>query len=175
MAKKGKGEFEVTVQKTKYLNDTAVEYINGIEVIKAFGKTGSSYEKFVNATRLTKTIERKTKADIGAETAAIPAVGFQNLICKLMGVCIAGASLAFYLNGTMELTYAITMLMYSFMVFESLDAAGTYTALLKVIGKGVDRVNEILEIEQMDINGEDIKPPDLYQRSLFSDYSEVLL
>ncbi len=51
MFSKSKGEFEVTVQKTKYLNDTAVEYINGIEVIKAFGKTGSSYEKFVNAAR----------------------------------------------------------------------------------------------------------------------------
>jgi ATP-binding cassette subfamily B protein len=48
---KSKGEFDVTIQKTKYLNDTAVEYINGIEVIKAFGKTGSSYEKFVNAAR----------------------------------------------------------------------------------------------------------------------------
>ena len=48
---KSQGEFEVTVQKTKHLNDTAVEYINGIEVIKAFGKTGSSYEKFVVAAR----------------------------------------------------------------------------------------------------------------------------
>ena len=35
-----------TIVKTKALNDTAVEYINGIEVIKAFGKTRSSYEKF---------------------------------------------------------------------------------------------------------------------------------
>ncbi len=51
MMKKSQGEFEVTVQKTKYLNDTAVEYINGIEVIKAFGKTGSSYEKFVKAAK----------------------------------------------------------------------------------------------------------------------------
>ncbi len=51
MMAKSQGEFEVTVKKTKYLNDTAVEYINGIEVIKAFGKTGSSYEKFVKAAR----------------------------------------------------------------------------------------------------------------------------
>lgn len=48
---KSQGEFEVTIEKTKHLNDTAVEYINGIEVIKAFGKTGSSYEKFVVAAR----------------------------------------------------------------------------------------------------------------------------
>jgi ATP-binding cassette subfamily B protein len=48
---KSRGGYEVSVQKTKKLNDTAVEYINGIEVIKAFGKTGSSYEKFVVAAR----------------------------------------------------------------------------------------------------------------------------
>ena len=41
-----KERFENTIVKTKALNDTAVEYINGIEVIKAFGKTKSSYEKF---------------------------------------------------------------------------------------------------------------------------------
>lgn len=38
--------FKNAVTKTKILNDTAVEYINGIEVIKAFGKAGNSYEKF---------------------------------------------------------------------------------------------------------------------------------
>ena len=45
------GGFELSIEKTKKLNDTAVEYINGIDVIKAFGKTGSSYEKFMTAAR----------------------------------------------------------------------------------------------------------------------------
>ena len=40
-----------TVRATKELNDTAVEYISGIEVIKVFGKAKSSYEKFVAAAR----------------------------------------------------------------------------------------------------------------------------
>lgn len=43
--------FQLTLEKTKKLNDTAVEYINGIEVIKAFGKSKSSYEKFVIAAK----------------------------------------------------------------------------------------------------------------------------
>lgn len=51
MLLKSRGGYELSVEKTKKLNDTAVEYINGIEVIKAFGKTGSSYEKFVKAAR----------------------------------------------------------------------------------------------------------------------------
>lgn len=36
---------------TNTLNDTAVEYISGIEVIKVFGKSKISYEKFVVAAR----------------------------------------------------------------------------------------------------------------------------
>ncbi|MCR5823107.1 MAG: ABC transporter ATP-binding protein/permease [Lachnospiraceae bacterium] len=43
--------FRNTMVKTKALNDTAVEYINGIEVIKAFGKTKTSYEKFITAAK----------------------------------------------------------------------------------------------------------------------------
>ena len=40
-----------TVAATNTLNDTAVAYIGGIEVIKVFGKAKSSYEKFVTAAK----------------------------------------------------------------------------------------------------------------------------
>ena len=49
MLKDGPARFKYALDKTKALNDTAVEYINGIEVIKAFGKSKSSYERFVVA------------------------------------------------------------------------------------------------------------------------------
>lgn len=38
-----------TQDTTKELNDTSVEYIGGIEVIKAFGKVQSSYQRFADA------------------------------------------------------------------------------------------------------------------------------
>lgn len=44
-------DYQNTLVKTKKLNDTAVEYINGIEVIKVFGKEKFSYDKFVTAAR----------------------------------------------------------------------------------------------------------------------------
>lgn len=129
-----------------------LEFIQGIAEIR-------NYNIFSrNASRVANSVERKKNADITAETTAIPAVGLQMLICKLAGVAIAGASLYFYFAGTMELNYLITMLLASFMVFEALDSAGIYTALLKIIGKGVDLVSEILSIKPMDIDGEDIRP-----------------
>lgn len=129
-----------------------LEYVQGIAEIR-------NYNIFAqNNSRVAGSVERKKNADIKAEVTAIPAVGLQMLICKLSGVVIAGASLYFYFTGTMALNYLITMLMCSFMVFEALDSAGIYTALLKVIGQGVNLANEILDTPQMDIKGTDIQP-----------------
>lgn len=48
MMKKSDRFYRHTIEATKALNDTAVEYIGGIQVIKVFGKTKSSYERFVH-------------------------------------------------------------------------------------------------------------------------------
>ncbi|MBR1477092.1 MAG: ABC transporter ATP-binding protein [Lachnospiraceae bacterium] len=136
----------------KDLVGVILEYVQGIAEIRNYNIFASS------GGRVKKAIERKKKADISAETAAIPMVGLQNLICKLSGVVIAAATLVFYLNGTMKLSYAITMLLCSFMVFEALDAAGIYTALLKIIGKCVDLAQEILDVPQMNIEGDNMIP-----------------
>ncbi len=140
------------IEADKEMVGRILEYIQGISEIRNYNILGQ------NQSRIQKSIKRKQNADITAELAAIPAVGVQNLIVKLMGVVIAGASLRFYLNGTMELVYTITMMLCSFMVFEALDVAGIYTALLKVIGRGVDMANEILAIEQMNTQGEMFTP-----------------
>lgn len=140
------------IEADKEMVGVIIEYIQGIAEIRNYNILG------FNRSKIKRSIERKKNADIAAELSAIPAVGVQQIICKLIGVVIASASVFFYLNGTMELVYTIVMLLCSFMVFESMDAAGIFTALLKVIGQGVDLANEILNIEQMDIEGEDITP-----------------
>lgn len=140
------------IEADKEMVGRILEYIQGISEIRNYNILGQ------NQSRIQKSIKRKQNADITAELAAIPAVGVQNLIVKLMGVVIAGASLQFYLNGTMELVYTITMMLCSFMVFEALDVAGIYTALLKIIGRGVDMANKILAIEQMNTQGEMFTP-----------------
>ena len=61
----------------------------------------------------------------------------------------------------MAIHNTIIMLLCSYMIFEMLDMAGIYTALLRIIGKGVDLAEEILNIPQMDIDGEEIHPDNL--------------
>lgn len=51
MLKDSSVRFQRTQDTTKDLNDTVVEYIGGIEVIKVFGKVESSYQRFADAAR----------------------------------------------------------------------------------------------------------------------------
>ena len=92
------------IEADKEMVGVILEYIQGIAEIR-------NYNIFARgASKVSSSVERKKNADIKAETTAIPAVGFQMLVCKMSGVVIAGASLLFYFNGSMELNYLITML-----------------------------------------------------------------
>lgn len=76
------------------------------------------------------------------------------------GVAMTLFSIWFYLNGTMDLLVCICMMICSFMVFSSLEQAGNYSALLRVVEVSVDKAQEILDIPAMDIEGKDILPED---------------
>ena len=63
-----------------------------------------------------------------------------------------------YFSGTMELTNCLLMLICSFILFEQLDSAGSFSALFRSIDIGVDKASAILRVEPMDIDGEELSP-----------------
>ena len=58
----------------------------------------------------------------------------------------------------MELLVCIGMSICAFMVFHSLELAGAFSSLLRMIDFCVDKGQEIMDIPGMDIDGEDIVP-----------------
>ena len=68
------------------------------------------------------------------------------------------ASCAFYCMGTMDALIAVVMVISAFIVYASLETAGNYSALLRVVDVSVQRAQEILDTPQMDITGEEIRP-----------------
>ena len=58
----------------------------------------------------------------------------------------------------MELTNCLLMLICSFILFEQLDSAGSFSSLFRSIDIGVDKANAILRVEPMDIDSEDLTP-----------------
>ena len=134
-----KPSFERTVQTTKDLNDTAVEYIDGIEVIKAFGKTESSYAKF-------------TKAAMAYADSFISWMKRCSIFHALMMVVTPYTLLtvlpfgAHYVeNGTLTIPDFIMCIILSLGIVGPLITVGSYTDDLGKIGVIVGEVVGILE------------------------------
>ena len=53
---------------------------------------------------------------------------------------------------------AVVMVISAFIIYTSLETAGQYSSLLRVVDMSVDRAQEILNTPQMDISGENITP-----------------
>ncbi len=153
MLYKSRGGYELSVQKTKRLNDTAVEYINGIEVIKAFGKTGSSYEKFVVAAR--------EGADVFIDwmrRCIWPQAGTMSFLpATFLGVLPIGMLLV--RNGSVSPEGFITCIILSTGLITPLVVAFSYTDDLLKMGTIFGEVIEILERKDMVRPSEVAKEP----------------
>lgn len=127
-----------------------LEYVQGIAEVKNFDLTGDS------TTQVHAAVEEARKASFGMELSSVLFMLAQFIVNKLTGIAVCTAAIAFYFGGTMELANCLLMLICSFILFEQLDSAGSYSSLFRSIDIGVDKANSILNVEAMDIDGEEI-------------------
>lgn len=132
-------KFRRAVESTKNLNDTAVEYINGIEVIKAFGRAKTSYGKFVAAA--------KEGADCYIEWMRSclfgQSAGMAIIPSTLLGILPIGCLL--YMNGSLSAETFITVIILSFGVMQPIITAFSYTDDIAQVRTIVGEVTDILE------------------------------
>ena len=114
-------KFQRTVTATKALNDTAVEYISGIEVIKAFGQSKTSYAKFVSA----------------AKEGADCFIDWMRVGCML------------YMHGTLPAETFLSIIVLSFGVMQPLITAFSYTDDIVQVKTIIGEVAEVLSGEDM--------------------------
>ena len=129
-----------------------LEYVQGIAEVKNFDLTGNS------TTQVYAAVEEARRASFAMELPSVLYMLGQFVINKLTGVVICVAAIIFYFGGTMSLTNCLLMLICSFLLFEQLDSAGSYSSLFRSIDIGVDKANSILSVEPMDIDGEELMP-----------------
>lgn len=136
-------KFKRTVDSTKALNDTAVEYINGIEVIKTFGQSKTSYAKFVEAA--------KEGADCFIDWMRSclfgQVAGMSIFPYTLLGVLPIGCILS--MNGSLDIADFISIIVLSFGVMQPLMTVFSYTDDLSQMSTIMGEVADILEKEDM--------------------------
>lgn len=154
MQKKNKDISDEKIKNDTRLVSEVLEYVKGIAEVKAYQITGSA------RTKLNSTIDSVSDTDSALELAANTYIPIQTIISKLTSVCICLASVYFYLSGTMVLLYTIVFIIFSFFIFTGLESLGSYSALLRIVERSVDKAEDILSLETMDINGVDKEPSD---------------
>lgn len=135
--------YKNTVEKTRVLNAAAVEYINGIEVIKAFGKADASYQKFTVAARegADAFIHWMQKC-IGYHAVAMTLTPYTFLTVLPFG--------AFFVkNGSLSFEDFILCAILSLGIVGPIIVLMSFTDDLGVVGTIVGEVTEILSAEEM--------------------------
>ena len=145
--------FNYAIEKTKILNDTAVEYINGIEVIKAFGKSKASYEKFTKAA--------KEGSDCYVEwmrDCIWPfTIAFVIAPSTLLAILPIGG--LFFLKGSLAAVDFITIIILSMSIIQPLLTVYSYHDDIAKAGVIFGEVGGIMDMKELDRPESDAESP----------------
>ena len=153
MLKDGEARFKYALDKTKALNDTAVEYINGIEVIKAFGKSKSSYERFVVAAQEGSACYVEWMRDC-IWPHAVATVVTPTLLFSLLPI---GGFM--FLKGAIDASLFITVIVLAVSAIQPFLIAFTYHDDIAKAGAIFGEVGSIMTLDELERPAEDVKKP----------------
>lgn len=149
MMKDSDVQFQKTQTTTKQLNDIAVEYIGGIEVIKAFGKAEKSYRRFADAAK-----ENANSFIEWMNRCIIPfSIGMAVTPATLLSVLPVGA--IFAMNGSLSITNYIMIVILSCGLISPLITVMSYSDdIMKAtaIFKEIDDMLMLSEMERPEVS-----------------------
>ena len=156
-------KYAAVMQANKHMNATTVEYVGGIEVIKAFNQSAASYEKFTDAvrqnTRLMLEWMKSTQGYSALMMTLWPAV----LIAVLPVGCLL------YQNGSLSASDFITIAILSLGIIGPLVAAIFLTDDFSKIATMTGEIAAVLEEPELDrpkaqkkLEGHDISLRDVH-------------
>ena len=138
MLRNYKEKYNQTIEAEKNANAACVEYINGIEVIKAFNQSAKSYQKYTNAVKAYADIMNGWMESIqiflSMGTYIFPAV--------LIGVLPVGSLM--YLNGALSVNNFILIIILSLGIMGPLIKAYSFADYSAKIGYTMKEINGLL-------------------------------
>lgn len=129
-----------------------LEFVQGIAEVKNFDLTRDESSQVRDA------IEESRKAAFAMEVPTVVFTFLMHVVNKFTGVAVCAMAVTFWFNGAIQLPDCILMIICAFILFEQLDGAGGFSVMFRTIDMCVDKVNAVLSVKPMDIDGKDIEP-----------------
>ena len=135
--------YERTVIANKNLNSVAVEYINGIEVIKAFNNSATSYKKFTDSAR--------EAANSSIDWMKAMQIYFATMYTVLPAtlITVIPVGISYYLNETIVFADFITILILALGMVPPLLSAMAFTDDIAKIGTIVGDIASVLDEDEL--------------------------
>ena len=152
MEKKSREGVPTRQEAQAVLVEAVLETIQGMSVVKAFDLDHSLDKKVDRA------IEESFRKNERLEKAMTPYVAMQQLVLYVFGVLLMFCAIAFYLDGSMELTNSLIMVVCSFLVYEQLKVAGSCVANMRIAEHSIDKANKIDEVPTMEEGKRETSP-----------------
>lgn len=127
----------------KTMNMSIAEYVNGIEVIKNFGRADECYRKYEES------VYNHARYNTGwqRDTLVYSAFGMAIAPFSIFPVLIAG--LIFYGNGTLEASVLFMIILLTFGIFGPLMNTMTYFDQLAAMGTDAKEIKDILDYPEL--------------------------
>ena len=134
------------------MSGAAIEYIRGLSIVKSFGQEGASTQSFRSANKALKDIR------IGIEKGFTPFNCLHLFALKLasMGIVFICAWQA--AQGQMSMAFFLMFILFSFVMFGSVENINDAAHLLGVIDSAMDKLEALENAEYIDQDGTDLKP-----------------
>lgn len=128
----------------KNMNTTAVEYIRGIQVIKAFNKSASSYGKFVDAVNS----NRDSMLNWYLSVCFYMTAAMEVLPSTLLFVL--PTSLYLYMNGSIEVGNLIMCVLLSYACYKPLIKAMSHMDTMANVRVVIDEIKNVMELPELE-------------------------
>ncbi len=135
--------FDKYDRSASHMNSTIVEYIEGIEVIKAFGRAGVSYEKYAGAITDFRTFVIKWLASTYA-TMKLSFALFPSTLIGTLPIALALAN-----SGTITAPQAALAVMLSISMVGSLAKLEVFSENMRQVKFTVENLDEFLEMPEL--------------------------
>ena len=147
-------KWEGAVKAGKQMANAIVEYIGGIEVVKAFSQSAGSYKKYSDAVNYNANYYvdwmRENQKTMSAYNAILPSVL----------ICVLPCGFAFWLSGSLELSAFLSIVIFSLGLVGPIIAAFTFTDDLAVLGTNVEEISQLLNAEELNHKDTPVKLAD---------------
>lgn len=129
------------------LVDAALEYIQGMSVVRAF-RGSRAAEKTMN-----EAIGQTEQKNFKLERKRIPYNVLEQIVLRVAAVAAILLSVWLFLHGSMSLFTCLMMTVSAFLVYSELESAGEMFFMLPMIDASISRVDEIDRAPRMDEGG----------------------